>query len=93
MNEARMDEIQKEMNERIHVLSDDEKENMAEVMLTLARCYGSNPDSAVLIHICNGSMDVSALNIGEMEAAEVCAKSAVLLVKVLESPSNPKDIH
>jgi hypothetical protein len=88
-----MDEIQKEMNERIHVLKDDEKENMAEVMLTLARCYGPNPDSAVLIHICNGSMDVSALNIGEMEAAEACAKSAVLLVKILESPSNPKDIH
>jgi hypothetical protein len=88
-----MDEIQKEMNERIHVLKDDEKENMAEVMLTLARCYGPNPDSAVLIHICNGRMDVSALNIGEMEAAEACAKSAVMLVKVLEAPSNPKDIH
>jgi hypothetical protein len=38
-------------------------------------------------------MDVSALNIGEMEAAEACAKSAVMLVKVLEAPSNPKDIH
>ena len=91
----RMLDMESEMQERIETLSAEEKIHLAELILILTRCYGtdSDPDSAVVLAYSNGKLSILSMNNTELEAHTLCKDAASILADSLGSNNQPKDIH
>ena len=89
----RMQAMQNEMNERIETLSTEEKAHLAELILILTRCYGTDPNSAVVLAYSNGKLSILSMNNTELEAHTLCKDAASILADSLGSNNQPKDIH
>jgi len=63
---------QQELEGRLAVMSDEEREHFKITVLQLVRCYGPEPDQAVLLLKSKGEMaGVITMNVDDMEAAEL----------------------
>ncbi len=93
----RMLDIESEMQERIETLSAEEKTHLAELVLVLTRCYGTdpnpNPNCAVVLAYNNGKLSILSMNNTELEAHTLCKDAASILANSLGSNNQPKDIH
>ena len=89
----RMHAMQNEMNERIERLSTEEKAHLAELMLVLTRCYGTEANCAVVLSYNNGKLSIMSMNNTELEAHTLCKDAAGILADSLGSNNQPKDIH
>lgn len=89
----RMLDMESEMTERIETLSDLEKSHLADLVLMLTRCYGPEPDSAVVLSINNGKLAILSLNNTELEAHTLCRDASSILADSLGCNNQPKDIH
>ena len=89
----RMQAMQNEMNERIELLSTEEKAHLAELMLVLTRCYGTEANCAVVLSYNNGKLSIMSMNNTELEAHTLCKDAAGILADSLGSNNQPKDIH
>jgi hypothetical protein len=57
---------------RLALMSEDEKEHFKMVILQLVKCYGPDPDQAVLLIKSKGDMaGIITMNADDMEAAEL----------------------
>ncbi len=57
---------------RLALMSEDEQEHFKMVILQLVRCYGPDPDQAVLLIKSKGDMaGIITMNADDMEAAEL----------------------
>lgn len=57
---------------RLALMSDEEREHFKMVVLQLVRCYGDDPDQAVLLIKSKGEMaGLITMNADDMEAAEL----------------------
>ena len=60
------------LEKRLALMSEDEQEHFKMVILQLVRCYGPDPDQAVLLIKSKGSMaGIITMNADDMEAAEL----------------------
>ena len=57
----RMHAMQNEMNERIETLSTEEKAHLAELILVLTRCYGTEANCAVVLSYNNGRLSIMSM--------------------------------
>ena len=89
----RMLDMESEMQERIELLSAEEKIHLAELILVLTRCYGTDPNSAVVLAYSNGKLSILSMNNTELEAHTLCKDAAGILADSLGSNNQPKDIH
>lgn len=89
----RMQAMQNEMNERLETLSAEEKSHLAELILVLTRCYGTEPNCAVVLSYNNGKLSIMSMNNTELEAHTLCKDAASILADSLGSNNQPKDIH
>ena len=89
----RMHAMQNEMNERIERLSTEEKTHLAELILVLTRCYGTEANCAVVLSYNNGKLSIMSMNNTELEAHTLCKDAAGILADSLGSNNQPKDIH
>lgn len=89
----RMQAMQNEMNERLELFSAEEKVHLAELMLVLTRCYGPDPNCAVVLTYNNGKLSIMSMNNTELEAHTLCKDAATILADSLGSNNQPKDIH
>ena len=89
----RMHAMQNEMNERIERLSTEEKTHLAELILVLTRCYGTEANCAVVLSYNNGRLSIMSMNNTELEAHTLCKDAASILADSLGSNNQPKDIH
>ena len=57
---------------RLALMTDEEREHFKMVVLQLVKCYGPDPDQAVLLIKSKGEMaGVITMNVDDMEAAEL----------------------
>ena len=57
---------------RLALMSDEEREHFKMVVLLLVKCYGPDPDQAVLLIKSKGEMaGLITMNVDDMEAAEL----------------------
>ena len=57
---------------RLALMSDEEREHFKMVVLLLVKCYGPDPDQAVLLVKSKGEMaGLITMNVDDMEAAEL----------------------
>lgn len=89
----RMLDMESEMQERIETLSAEEKIHLAELILILTRCYGTDPNCAVVLAYNNGKLSILSMNNTELEAHTLCKDAANILADSLGSNNQPKDIH
>lgn len=89
----RMLDMESEMQERIEHLSAEEKIHLAELILVLTRCYGPDPNCAVVLAYNNGKLAIMSMNNTELEAHTLCKDAASILADSLGSNNQPKDIH
>ena len=89
----RMQAMQNEMNERLETLSAEEKAHLAELILVLTRCYGTEANCAVVLSYNNGKLSIMSMNNTELEAHTLCKDAAGILADSLGSNNQPKDIH
>ena len=89
----RMLDMENEMNERIDTLSVEERIHLADLVLILTRCYGTDPNSAVVLAYSNGKLSILSMNNTELEAHTLCKDAASILADSLGSNNQPKDIH
>jgi len=89
----RMLDMESEMEERIEQLSAEEKIHLAELILVLTRCYGPDPNCAVVLSYNNGKLSIVSMNNTELEAHLLCRDAAGILADSLGSNNQPKDIH
>ena len=89
----RMLDMESEMQERIELLSAEEKIHLAELILVLTRCYGTDPNSAVVLASNHGKLSILSMNNTELEAHTLCKDAAGILADSLGSNNQPKDIH
>jgi len=89
----RMLDMESEMEERIERLSMEEKIHLAELILVLTRCYGPDPNCAVVLTYNNGKLSIVSMNNTELEAHLLCRDAAGILADSLGSNNRPKDIH
>ena len=89
----RMHAMQNEMNELIDRLSTEEKAHLAELILVLTRCYGTEANCAVVLSYNNGKLSIMSMNNTELEAHTLCKDAASILADSLGSNNQPKDIH
>ena len=89
----RMLDMESEMQERIELLSAEERIHLAELILILTRCYGTDPNSAVVLAYSNGKLSILSMNNTELEAHTLCKDAASILADSLGSNNQPKDIH
>ena len=89
----RMLDMESEMQERIETLSAEEKIHLAELILILTRCYGTDPNSAVVLAYNHGKLSILSMNNTELEAHTLCKDAAGILADSLGSNNQPKDIH
>lgn len=66
---------------------------MAELILMLTRCYGPDPNCAVVLTYNNGKLAIVSMNNTELEAHMLCRDAAGILANSLGSNNQPKDIH
>jgi len=60
------------LEKRLALMSEDEQEHFKMVVLQLVRCYGPDPDQAVLLIKSKGDMaGIITMNADDMEAAEL----------------------
>jgi len=60
------------LERRLALMSEDEQEHFKMVILQLVRCYGPDPDQAVLLIKSKGDMaGIITMNADDMEAAEL----------------------
>ena len=89
----RMLDMESEMQERIETLSAEEKIHLAELILVLTRCYGTEANCAVVLTYSNGKLAIMSMNNTELEAQTLCKDAASILADSLGSNNQPKDIH
>ena len=89
----RMLDMESEMQERIETLSAEEKIHLAELILVLTRCYGTEANCAVVLYYNNGKLSIMSINNTELEAHTLCKDAASILADSLGSNNQPKDIH
>ena len=89
----RMLDMESEMQERIELLSAEEKIHLAELILVLTRCYGPGSNCAVVLTYSNGKPAIMSMNNTELEAQTLCKDAASILADSLGSNNQPKDIH
>lgn len=89
----RMLDMESEMQERIELLSAEEKIHLAELILVLTRCYGPGSNCAVVLTYSNGKLAIMSMNNTELEAQTLCKDAASILADSLGSNNQPKDIH
>lgn len=89
----RMLDMESEMQERIELLSAEEKIHLAELILVLTRCYGPEANCAVVLSYNNGKLAIMSMNNTELEAHTLCKDAAGILADSLGSNNQPKDIH
>ena len=89
----RMLDMESEMNARLDTLSSEERIHLAELILILTRCYGTDPNSAVVLAYSNGKLSILSMNNTELEAHTLCKDAASILADSLGSNNQPKDIH
>jgi hypothetical protein len=89
----RMLDMENEMNERIDTLSVEERIHLADLVLILTRCYGTDPNSAVVLAYNHGKLSILSMNNTELEAHTLCKDAASILADSLGSNNQPKDIH
>ena len=89
----RMLDMESEMQERIELLSAEEKIHLAELILVLTRCYGTEANCAVVLSYNNGKLSIMSMNNTELEAHTLCKDAASILADSLGSNNQPKDIH
>ena len=89
----RMLDMESEMNARLDTLSSEERIHLAELILILTRCYGTDPNSAVVLAYNNGKLSIMSMNNTELEAHTLCKDAASILADSLGSNNQPKDIH
>ena len=89
----RMLDMESEMNERLDTLSSEERIHLAELILILTRCYGTDPNCAVVLTHNNGKLSILSMNNTELEAQKLCKDAASILADSLGSNNQPKDIH
>lgn len=89
----RMLDMESEMNARLDTLSSEERIHLAELILILTRCYGTDPNSAVVLAHSNGKLSILSMNNTELEAHTLCKDAARILADSLGSNNQPKDIH
>ena len=89
----RMLDMESEMQERIELLSAEEKIHLAELILVLTRCYGPGSNCAVVLSYNNGKLAILSMNNTELEAHTLCKDAASILADSLGSNNQPKDIH
>ena len=89
----RMLDMESEMEERIEQLSAEEKIHLAELILVLTRCYGPDPNCAVVLSYNSGKLSILSMNNTELEAHTLCKDAASILADSLGSNNQPKDIH
>jgi hypothetical protein len=89
----RMLDMENEMNERIDTLSVEERIHLADLVLILTRCYGTDPNSAVVLAYNKGKLSILSMNNTELEAHTLCKDAASILADSLGSNNHPKDIH
>ena len=86
-------DMENEMNERIDTLSVEERIHLADLVLILTRCYGTDPNSAVVLAYNHGKLSILSMNNTELEAHTLCKDAASILADSLGSNNQPKDIH
>ena len=60
------------IEQRLAVMSDEEREHFKMVVLQLIQCYGEDPDQAVLLVKSKGEMSgLITMNVDDMEAASL----------------------
>jgi len=60
------------IEQRLAVMTEEEREHFKMVVLQLVRCYGDDPDQAVLLIKSKGEMaGLITMNVDDMEAAEL----------------------
>jgi len=60
------------LERRLALMSEEEREHFKMVILQLVKCYGPDPDQAVLLIKSKGEMaGVITMNVDDMEAAEL----------------------
>jgi len=89
----RMLDMENEMNERIDTLSVEERIHLADLVLILTRCYGNDPNSAVVLAYNHGKLSILSMNNTELEAHTLCKDAASILADSLGSNNQSKDIH
>ena len=89
----RMLDMEREMNARLDALSAEERIHLAELILILTRCYGTEANCAVVLSYNNGKLSIMSMNNTELEAHTLCKDAASILADSLGSNNQPKDIH
>ena len=89
----RMLDMESEMNARLDTLSSEERIHLAELILVLTRCYGTEANCAVVLSYNNGKLSIMSMNNTELEAHTLCKDAAGILADSLGSNNQPKDIH
>ena len=60
------------IEQRLTIMTEEEREHFKMVVLQLIRCYGDDPDQAVLLIKSKGEMaGLITMNVDDMEAAEL----------------------
>jgi len=60
------------IEQRLTIMTEEEREHFKMVVLQLVRCYGDDPDQAVLLIKSKGEMaGLITMNVDDMEAAEL----------------------